>query len=432
MALTPAQQAYYDALVKQPGQGTPDEVLSYVRGLNDYQSLASLAAVQGRSGELTPGASGYQTMDELESMYQTPVASYGAAEPRQTTLTSPTVAAAPAAAAPATGTSAQELAALYQQYFGRTPDESGAQFWLGSGYTPDQIAAEFAKSPEYLERQAATPVERAQTVAERGAEAQPYAAGAAATPAEINRVYNLALGRDVDLEGLNFYGASGWTPEQIYEQISASPEAQQRQAAAQPGPVAELPQVYGGDTAYAGNTAYTPNMASTQAALGAEARPYAQGVPASATDIYQIYQDVLGRAPDQGGLDFYSASGWSPEQIKAEIQKSVEALAPKPPAPAAPAAGGWGGVGTVPPVDLGYKPTAGTVAPPAPPPVFTPPPPAALNANWPVAPGPAPALQPLFAPSAYKPLATSVAAPATQSKSFNELLALYGLKPPGG
>ena len=326
-------------------------------------------------------------------------------------------------------TSEQELAALYQQYFGRTPDEGGARFWLESGYSPEQIAAEFAKSEEFAAR---TPVERARTMGERGAEAQRYAEGTAATPAEINQVYRLALGRDVDLEGLNFYAASGWTPTQILEQLEASPEAQQRRANPPPETGPFMPQVYGGDSAYVGDSVYTPNMASSQAALGAQARPYAQGVPATAQDIYQIYRDVLGRAPDQGGLDFYSASGWSPEQIKAEIQKSVEALAPKPPAPAAPAAGGWGGVGTVPPVDLGYKPTAGTVAPPAPPPVFTPPPPAALNANWPVAPGPAPALQPLFAPSAYKPLATSVAAPATQSKSFNELLALYGLKPPGG
>lgn len=44
MALTPAQQAYYNQLVNQPGQGTPDEIMKYVSGLSDIQARASTAA----------------------------------------------------------------------------------------------------------------------------------------------------------------------------------------------------------------------------------------------------------------------------------------------------------------------------------------------------------------------------------------------------
>lgn len=205
MSLTPAQQAYYDAIVGMPGQGTPDEILSYVRGLNDYQSLASLANVQGRSNELTSGASGYTTMDELESMYSTPITDYGSGTSRTSTLT--TTNTQNTAGTEMQATSPDQLRALYQQYFGRAPDESGFNFWLNSGYSPEQIAAEFRKSPEYQSKQA-----------------QQYATGTPATADQINALYKEVFKRDADPEGLKFYQSSRWSPEQIKAQLLKSPE----------------------------------------------------------------------------------------------------------------------------------------------------------------------------------------------------------------
>ena len=102
MALTAAQQAYYNVLASQPGQGTPEDIYNYVSSLNDYQSLASLASVQDKYNQLTPGATGFQTMNELESMYQTPITNYGDGTTRTSTLSAPAP-SVPAQAAPASG-----------------------------------------------------------------------------------------------------------------------------------------------------------------------------------------------------------------------------------------------------------------------------------------------------------------------------------------
>jgi hypothetical protein len=45
--LSVAQRSYAEDLLKRSGQGTPDEILKYVGGLNDAQARASLASVQG-------------------------------------------------------------------------------------------------------------------------------------------------------------------------------------------------------------------------------------------------------------------------------------------------------------------------------------------------------------------------------------------------
>ena len=63
---------------------------------------------------------------------------------------------------------------------------------------------------------------------------------------------------------------------------------------------------------------------AAQIAAGQQAIPYATGVRASREDIGKIYQDLLGRAADPGGLEFYYASQFSPEQIRENIRKSEE------------------------------------------------------------------------------------------------------------
>lgn len=54
---------------------------------------------------------------------------------------------------PAGAATRQEIAALYQEVFGRDADASGANFWYDSGYTPAQIRQAFLQSDEYRSKQ---------------------------------------------------------------------------------------------------------------------------------------------------------------------------------------------------------------------------------------------------------------------------------------
>lgn len=127
--------------------------------------------------------------------------------------------------------------------------------------------------------------------------ARQYATGTAATRDQIGQLYRDVFGRDADAEGLDFYAASGWSPEQIRAQLAKSPEA-----------------------------------------AGMQARQLATGTAANSGQINQVYRDAFGRDADKEGMQFYSSAGWSPEQIKAELMKSPERQAMQAP-PNAVAAG---------------------------------------------------------------------------------------------
>ena len=145
------------------------------------------------------------------------------------------------------------------------------------------------------------------TKAQLGAQAIPYAQGTAATAKDISDIYQSVLGRAPDEGGLQFYQASQFSPDQIRADIMKSPEAQAFMARQ--------------------NTqAVSPQAPLTHAQLGAQAIPYAKGVAATENEIGNIYREMLGRSPDEGGLQFYQASRFSPEQIRAEIAKSQEYL----------------------------------------------------------------------------------------------------------
>ena len=77
--LSPAQKAYADYLSTQQGQGSASDISGYVKGLNDYQSLMSLANMQGKvgSGEIYNGPNGFRTMKELSALYGVPITNYG-------------------------------------------------------------------------------------------------------------------------------------------------------------------------------------------------------------------------------------------------------------------------------------------------------------------------------------------------------------------
>jgi hypothetical protein len=129
----------------------------------------------------------------------------------------------------------------------------------------------------------------------QGRQAIPYAQGTAASQQDISNIYQSLLGRAPDEGGLAFYQSSQFSPEQIRQNIMQSPEYQAFQA----GP-------------------------KTQTQLGAQAVPYAQGTAATQDEIKNIYKQLLRREADVGGLEFYGASQFSPDQIRQEIMKSEE------------------------------------------------------------------------------------------------------------
>ena len=129
----------------------------------------------------------------------------------------------------------------------------------------------------------------------QGKQAIPYAQGTAASQQDISNIYQSLLGRAPDEGGLAFYQSSQFSPEQIRQNIMQSPEYQAFQA----GP-------------------------KTQTQLGAQAVPYAQGTAATQDEIKNIYKQLLRREADVGGLEFYGASKFSPDQIRQEIMKSEE------------------------------------------------------------------------------------------------------------
>jgi hypothetical protein len=111
----------------------------------------------------------------------------------------------------ATGTPAtqQEIEQLYQTVFERPIDKEGLQFYDASDFSADQIAEQLLKSPEL-----------------KGMQARQYATGTPATPDQINALYREVFGRDADKDGLQFYGGSRFSVDQIRQQLLNSPEYQ--------------------------------------------------------------------------------------------------------------------------------------------------------------------------------------------------------------
>lgn len=124
---------------------------------------------------------------------------------------------------------------------------------------------------------------------------------------EISQLYQSILGRAPDAGGLQYWQqqlASGVPLESIRQQFQATPEAQARAsqpAPSQPNPVVPAP--------------VAPATQNTGAAAGGD-------------QISALYQSVLGRAPDAGGLAYWQGqlnSGKSLQAIQAEMQASPEA-----------------------------------------------------------------------------------------------------------
>ena len=71
VSFSPAQKAYADYLKTQPGQGDASVIDSYVKGLSDYQSLASLDSISGNRLNVPATISGYDQAALLANKYKT-------------------------------------------------------------------------------------------------------------------------------------------------------------------------------------------------------------------------------------------------------------------------------------------------------------------------------------------------------------------------
>lgn len=171
-----------------------------------------------------------------------------------------------------------QITQLYRTYLGREPDAAGLEFYSNPQFSLDLIANDIANSQEA--RNFAEEAARNEAIS-----ARQYAAGNAATEAEVQAAYQDILGREADPAGLNFYLESDFSPDQIREVLLASPERQ-----------------------------------------GMAAREFATGTPATEEQVRAIYRDVLGREPDKAGLQFYLGSKFSADQIRANIQGSPESM----------------------------------------------------------------------------------------------------------
>ena len=138
---------------------------------------------------------------------------------------------------------------------------------------------------------------------------------------------NPYIGADILSEGTRLAGILGVMPGATRTALppppapqpiaQAAPSGLAALAAPAPAPVAEpAPMQISAQTA--------PSPYAAQIAAGQEAIPYATGARASREEIGQIYQDLLKREADPGGLEFYYASQFSPERIRENIRQSEE------------------------------------------------------------------------------------------------------------
>ena len=179
---------------------------------------------------------------------------------------------------------------IYKQYLGRTPDEGGLQFYMNPQFSLDQIRQDIANSRE----------------------------------AQVRGLYSSLLGREPDEGGLQFYMNPQFTMDQIRQDILGSDEYRRGQVRTTNPPPDDRRVV---TAAPAPAPAPVSGPYAEEITKGREAIPYATGTAATRADIQQLYRDVLGREVDPGGLEFYFASQFSPEQIRQQLMASPEAMA---------------------------------------------------------------------------------------------------------
>jgi hypothetical protein len=178
----------------------------------------------------------------------------------------------------------------YQSYLGRAPDAAGLGYWirrLQNNLTDEQLEASFIGSSEFIQDHGGL------------------------NASWITSMYQILLGRNPDTSGLNYWLSvvqSGANPFAIALGFAASPERESQRISADY-------QTYLGRTADAGGLAYWLGQFES----GARNEDVVAGFVSSAEYfqthhdnigdwLYRAYQDVLGRAPDNGGYQYWEGA----------------------------------------------------------------------------------------------------------------------------
>ena len=146
--------------------------------------------------------------------------------------------------------------------------------------------------------------------------------GAAATPVTTQTatsLYKSILGRAPDSAGMQYYINQGMTAAQLEATLKASPEYQ---VVSLYNSVLGRPPDAGGRDYYR-DALTSGSMTAAQLEANLRASPeYTQ--PVNAQTVTTLYQTLLGRAPDQGGLDWAVSTGMTGPQLAAFIKTTAE------------------------------------------------------------------------------------------------------------
>ena len=216
-----------------------------------------------------------------------------------------------------------EIEKMYQQYLGRAPDQGGLDYYTNlasSGRSLDGIRQSIAGSPEaqaytppaqssavqsgLLSSPPSPPVAQSPDTMQMASTApsmpQPANTAPAVTEADINALYQQYLGRDAKQGGLDYWMgdiANGSSLDEVAYNIQQSQEYQQAQTSSRPPPEVGEPQ---------------PEFT----------------LPEATSLITGLYQSILGRAPEQAGLDYWVDSLMNTqanlEDIRYNMHKSGE------------------------------------------------------------------------------------------------------------
>ena len=172
------------------------------------------------------------------------------------------------------GGAAQDLENLYRGILGRDPDPSGLAYWQQTGQPLSAIEQTFQQSPEFTSW-AAYDLDN-----DRRLSTQERQAG-------VNQIYQQVLGRGADQPGLSYWQNSGRTPGEIMSSLVNSGEFK----------------------------AWSDYDADKSGTLSPQERQ---------AGVNRLYQGVLGRAGEPQGVNYWSQSGATPEQIRQEMTNSGE------------------------------------------------------------------------------------------------------------
>ncbi len=213
-----------------------------------------------------------------------------------------------------------QVARLYLAFFGRLPDTGGLEHWLGArraGLELSQIAQAFAESPEFRELE-----------------------GERSDAEFVDVIYRNVLGRAPDSDGRNYWAgelANGMSRGAMMIGFSESDEYVASTRAAlyemdSKGPVARLYRAYFRRDADAGGLAFwldqdMPLSGISDAFAASDEFTGTYGALSNQQFVERVYENVLGRAPEQAGLEFWVAqiyAGMTRGQMMLNFSESPE------------------------------------------------------------------------------------------------------------